>query len=237
MGMGTLYGVGVGPGDSALLTLKGREVLGRSQVICVPKSKTERESVALTVVKPFLAADAVVEELLFPMSRDEAVLEKHWEEAAKVVAGLLAKHNSVAFLTIGDPFLYSTFGYLLKYLQRVAPEAAVEVVPGISSFNAAASLLRIPLVEKNERLAVVPLPVAEDEFRGLAQYVDTMVFLKVSAAYDEILDLLASSDFAHEVYLVSRCGTGDEFWTNDPFALRGETVDYLSLIIAKRRKT
>ena len=236
MGMGTLYGIGVGPGDSTLLTLKGQDILGRSQVICVPKSKTERESVAYTVVKPYLAEDVVVEELLFPMSRDEAVLEAHWEEAARAVAALLAKHSSVTFLTIGDPLLYSTFGYLLKFLQRVAPEAPVEVVPGISSFNAAASLLRIPLVEKNERLAVVPLPVGEEEFKGLSQYVDTVVFLKVSAGFDQLLDLLESTGFAEEAYLVSRCGTGDEFWTNDPYALRGQAVDYLSLLIAKRRK-
>ncbi|MCW3491478.1 precorrin-2 C(20)-methyltransferase [Dethiobacter alkaliphilus] len=236
MGMGTLYGIGVGPGDSGLLTVKGREILGRSQVICVPKSKTERESVALSVVKPYLAEDAVVEELLFPMSRDEAVLEAHWQEAAQAAAKLLEQYDSVAFLTIGDPLLYSTFGYLLKFLQQVAPQAPVEVVPGISSFNAAASLLRIPLVEQNERLAVVPLPVAEKEFLGLSQYVDTVVFLKVSAGFDELLDLLEASEFADEVYLVSRCGTGDEFWTNDPFSLRGQKIDYLSLLIAKRRK-
>lgn len=236
MSLGVLYGVGVGPGDSSLLTVKGREALAASGVICVPKSNAERESVALTAVRPHLPQNAVVEELLFPMTRDEDELLQHWNKAARRVAALLKEHQAVSFLTIGDPLLYSTFGYLMQVLQQIEPEARVEVIPGISSFNAAAALLRIPLVEKDERLAVVPAPVAEEEFMGLSRYVDTVVFLKVSADFDHLLDLLEKSDFAEETYLVSRCGSGEEFWTNDPFSLRGGKIDYLSLLIAKRRK-
>jgi precorrin-2/cobalt-factor-2 C20-methyltransferase len=236
MSNGVLYGIGVGPGESALLTEKGKAALAASAVVCVPKSKAERESVALSVVRPNLSPDTVVVELLFPMTRDEDELAAHWDHAAKEVAALLDKHDAVSFLTIGDPFLYSTFGYLLQSLRRIEPKARVEVIPGISSLNAAAALIQIPLVEKNERLAVVPVPISEEEFMGLAQYVDTVVFLKVSAAYDETLDLLEKSGFAGEAYLVSRCGGQDEFWTNDPFALRGRDVDYLSLLIAKRGK-
>lgn len=236
MGYGVLYGVGVGPGDSALLTEKGKEALAASAVVCVPKSKMERESVALTVAAPYLSADVQIEELLFPMTRDENELAAHWERAAQSVAALLARHEAVSFLTIGDPFLYSTFGYLLQYLRQIAPEARIEVIPGISSFNAAASLIQVPLVEKNERLAVVPVPVSEKDFCGLARYVDTVVFLKVSAAFEQTLDLLEKSGFAAETYLVSRCGGKDEYWTSDPFALRGQAIDYLSLLIAKRRK-
>lgn len=236
MALGIFYGVGVGPGHSMLITEKGKKILALSNVVCVPKSKAERESVALTVVKPFLPAGVLVEELLFPMTRNETELERHWAAAAIKVATLLAEHEVVSFLTIGDPFLYSTFGYLLHDLRRILPEVRVEVIPGVSSFNAAASLIQVPLVEKNERLAVVPVPLSLEEFSGLAQYVDTVVFLKVSAAFDDTLDLLEKTGFAGETYLVSRCGGNDEFWTSDPFSMRGQTVDYLSLLIAKRRK-
>ncbi|MBS3897447.1 MAG: precorrin-2 C(20)-methyltransferase [Dethiobacter sp.] len=234
---GVLYGVGVGPGDSLLITEKGRKALAASTAICVPKSKAERESVALKVVRPFLPEGVSVVELLFPMTHNEDELTAHWAEAAEKVAALLVEHRAVSFLTIGDPFLYSTFGYLLQHLRQTCPQVRVEVIPGVSSFNAAAALIQIPLVEKNERLAVVPVPLSLAEFSGLAQYVDTVVFLKVSAAYDQTLDLLEKSGFAGEAYLVSRCGGVDEFWTNDPFSLRGQTVDYLSLLIVKRRKS
>ncbi|MHB1256590.1 MAG: precorrin-2 C(20)-methyltransferase [Dethiobacteraceae bacterium] len=234
---GVLYGVGVGPGESSLITEKGKRALSASTAICVPKSKAERESVALTVVKPYLSAGVSVVELLFPMTRNEDELAAHWAEAALKVAELLAEHQAVSFLTIGDPFLYSTFGYLLQDLRRIYPEVRVEVIPGVSSFNAAAALLQIPLVEKNERLAVVPVPLSLAEFSGLAQYIDTFVFLKVSAAFEQTLDLLEKSGFAGDAYLVSRCGGNDEYWTNDPFSLRGQTIDYLSLLIVKRRKS
>jgi len=237
MACGVLYGVGVGPGDSLLITEKGKKALAASTAICVPKSKAERDSVALTVAEPFLPAGVSVVELIFPMTHNEAELESHWAEAALKVAALMAEHQAVSFLTIGDPFLYSTFGYLLQALRRIHPEVRVEVIPGVSAFNAASALIQIPLVEKNERLAVVPVPISLEEFSGLAQYVDTVVFLKVSAAYDETLDLLEKSGFAGDAYLVSRCGGVDEFWTNDPFSLRGQTVDYLSLLIVKRRKS
>lgn len=236
MSSGILYGIGVGPGDSALITEKGKEALARSGAVCIPKSKAERESVALLTAKPHLSADTVIVELLFPMTRDESELERHWEDAARTVARLLSEHGAVSFITIGDPLLYSTFGYLLQRLRRLAPDARVEVIPGVSSLNAAAALLQVPLVEKDERLAVVPVPVAEEELSGLLRYVDTVVFLKVSADYDRTLDLLEKTGFAGELYLVSRCGGGDEYWTNDPFSLRGQPVDYLSLLIAKRRK-
>jgi precorrin-2/cobalt-factor-2 C20-methyltransferase len=235
MSKGILYGIGVGPGDRALLTEKGRAALAASSVVCVPKSRTDRESVALSVVKPSLPPAVHVVELLFPMTRDEGELAAHWHMAALDMAALLEKHAAVSFLTIGDPFLYSTFGYLLQALRNIDPETRVEVIPGISSLNAAAALIQVPLVEKNERLAVVPVPVSEEEFCGLARYVDTVVMLKVSAAYDETLDLLEKAGF-DQAYLVSRCGSKEEFWTNDPFALRGRDVDYLSLLIAKRRK-
>jgi precorrin-2/cobalt-factor-2 C20-methyltransferase len=234
---GKLYGLGVGPGGSGLITEKGRIILAVTDVLCIPKSRVERESVALATVRPYLPANVRIEELLFPMSRDESVLSEHWVKAARKVNALLSECCTVTFITIGDPSLYSTFGYLLEYLRREDPNVAVEVIPGVSSFNAAAALLQVPLVEKNERLAVVPLPVSEEELSNIARSFDTIVFLKVSAAFDETLELLKRAGLDKEVYLVSRCGSEEEYWTDDPFALQGQEVDYLSLLIVKRRQS
>lgn len=233
---GILYGLGVGPGDSGLITEKGKAVLQKTEVLCIPKSKADRESVALAAVRPYLPPDIVVEELLFPMSRDETVLEKHWVDAAGKVAGLLTQYQVVTFITIGDPLTYSTFGYLLDTLRHSHPQARVEVIPGVPSYHAAAALLQVPLVESGQRLAVVPVPVSEDELAAMARYFDTLVFLKVSAAFDQTLDMLQKAGLDKEAYLVTRCGSTDECWTANPFALRGQDVDYLSLLIVKRRR-
>jgi precorrin-2/cobalt-factor-2 C20-methyltransferase len=233
---GKLYGLGVGPGGGGLITEKGKAVLAATDVLCLPVSKAERESVALAAARPYLRENIRIEELLFPMSRDEGVLSLHHEKAARKVASLLSEFGTVTFITIGDPSLYSTFAYLLLHLRKLDPDLSVEIIPGVTSFSAAAALLQLPLVEKNERLAVVPLPVSEEELAVIAGSFDTVVFLKVSAAFDETLDMLKRAGLDEEVYLVSRCGSKEEYWTDDPFALRGSNIDYLSLLIAKRRR-
>ncbi|MBS4030758.1 MAG: precorrin-2 C(20)-methyltransferase [Clostridiales bacterium] len=236
MTKGILYGLGVGPGDGDLITVRGKDILSRTDVLCIPISKRGRESVAYTAASRYLRDDVRIVELLFPMSRDEDVLEEHWIDAARQVSALLADGETVTFVTIGDPFLYSTFGYLLRYLRRENPEAQAEVIPGVSAINAAAAVVGVPLVEKDERLAVVPVPVDEEELKEIAKHFDTIVFLKVSAAYDQTLEMLRRIGLDEEVYLVTRCGSAEESWTNNPFTLRGEDVDYLSLLIAKRRR-
>ncbi|NLM52757.1 MAG: precorrin-2 C(20)-methyltransferase [Firmicutes bacterium] len=234
--MGILYGIGVGPGDAESLTAKAIKALQVSTVVFVPVSKAERQSIALQAAEKYLPENVRVVELLFPMTRDGRLLAQHWQKAAKQVAQTLQKHQIASFLTIGDPLLYSTFGYLMRKLKELDPTVKIEIIPGISAINAAASLIQLPLVEKDERIAIIPAPVAKDEFAALARYFDTVVFLKVSAAYDEILDLIIENGFDRQTYLVSRVGGEEEFWSNDPFAYRGQAVDYLSLIIAKRSR-
>ncbi len=232
---GTLYGLGVGPGGSGLVTQKAKDILGRTQVLCLPKSGPGRESVALQVAAPFLPAGVAVEELLFPMSRDREVLVRHWKLAAERVAGLLDCFGAVTFITIGDPLVYSTFGYLMRHLLAVRPAARIEVVPGVTSFVAAASRLQLPLVEGDERLAVLTVPVTAEELAACAAFFHTLVLLKVSADYGGTLQLLKQAGLEKEAYLVSRLGGEGELVCHAPFSLSGDTVDYLSLLIVKNR--
>jgi precorrin-2/cobalt-factor-2 C20-methyltransferase len=234
---GILYGVGVGPGDAGLITEKARQILSITDVLCLPLSAPGRESVALRAVKPYLPAGVKTVELLFPMSKDKAELEQHQRAAAARVDALLSEYKVVTFVTIGDPLLYSTFGYLLACLRRICPEARVEVVPGVSSFNAAAALLQLPLAEGDERLAVFTAPVSEEEVAACAPYIDTLVILKISADFERTLDLLAKLLPERQVCLASRLGGEDEFFATDAFTLRGQTVDYLSLLIVRKRGT
>lgn len=232
---GTFYGLGVGPGESGLLTTKAAQILGRTDILCVPSRAAGLESRALSAAEPYLKAGAPVVELLFPMSKENSVLEAHWLAAAEKVAELLVKYDAVTFVTIGDPLTYSTFSYLLATLRRLHPAVNVEIVPGVTSFHAAAALLQIPLIEGEERLAVVSAPVTAEELAELVRYFATIVILKVSAAFDHTLDLLREQGITQDVYLVSHCGGREEFYTKNPFELYGQPVDYLSLLIVKRR--
>ncbi|TLM98344.1 precorrin-2 C(20)-methyltransferase, partial [bacterium] len=111
---GKFYGIGVGPGYPELLTLKAYRLLQQVDVLCIPKSRMEKESLALNIVRQSLDRDFRVLELLFPMSHDEEVLAAHWDRAAEQVAAELAAGYNVAFITIGDPMFYSTYAYLLQ---------------------------------------------------------------------------------------------------------------------------
>lgn len=234
---GTFYGLGVGPGGNGLLTVRAAEILRKTGVLCVPGRTAGAESRALTIARPYLAPNVPVVELVFPMSRDSAVLEQHWLAAAEKVGELLAAHEVVSFITIGDPLTYSTCGYLLSYLRRLHPDAKTEIVPGVTSFQAAAALLQLPLAEGDERLAVVTAPLWQEELAELLGRFATIVILKVSAAFDHTLDLLRPHRGELDFYLVSACGSGEEFCTADPFVFYGQAIEYLSLLIVRRRRS
>ncbi|MEG1430575.1 MAG: precorrin-2 C(20)-methyltransferase, partial [Oscillospiraceae bacterium] len=149
---GRLYGIGVGPGDPELLTLKAVRLLGEADIIAVPDKGTG-EKTALNIVKDFV----VGKELLYcptPMVRDGARLEACYEEIATKICDLLKAGKTVAFITLGDPTVYSTYIYVHKKV--LARGYGAELIPGVPSFCAVAAELGVSLCEGGERLLVVP---------------------------------------------------------------------------------
>ena len=130
---GCLYGIGVGPGDPELLTLKALRVLQQVPLICAPQGQGRNTSIALTIVQQFL--DESNQEVIraeFPTSDEEAAAQV-WRDTADTVSEYLEKGNDVAFITEGDPMLYSTFAYVMDRVRSTHPEITVEIVPGVSS--------------------------------------------------------------------------------------------------------
>src|SRR4030067_3429473 len=131
--IGKLYGIGVGPGDPELLPLKAVRVLGEADVVAIPKSKEESDSIALSIVKGSVdLSKKETLELMFPMTKDKEVLRKSREEAAAAICERLLSGKNVACITIGDPMFYSTFSYLLPLVKERIPEISIDIVPGIS---------------------------------------------------------------------------------------------------------
>ncbi len=230
--VGRLYGVGVGPGDVGLVTEKALRVLNSVDVIVAPKSKGAKASIALSVVKDKLKKDARVVEFEFPMTKDPAVLEKAWEDAVERIYLILAEDKNVAFPTIGDPFFYSTFIYVMRGMQRRHPEVEVKAIPGVTSLSACAVELGVPLGEGDERIAILPAAYGLDDIREIAGRVDTIVLMKVSRNYDEIIKNLEGAGLTDKAVLVTRCGT-DEYSSSPLDAVSGRDVDYFSMIIIR----
>ncbi|RQD78476.1 MAG: precorrin-2 C(20)-methyltransferase [Candidatus Syntrophonatronum acetioxidans] len=230
---GKLYAVGVGPGEPSLLTIKALKALEEARVVAVPKGKAEKKSLALSIIKDYIK-DKEVLELVFPMTDNKEVLEEFWEKAAKKVAALLEKGERVVFATLGDPSLYSTFTYLRSYLEKRGNSFPVEVIPGINSFSAAASLLQISLVEGDQNLAVVSAPQNTSRLKNILKIFDTVVILKVHRYLEEIMEVLEELDLEDKGYFVSSCGREDEYFSRDLKALLKKDLDYLSMIIVRK---
>lgn len=152
---GRFFGIGVGPGDPELLTLKGHRVLREVQVICSPRSAADRESIALSIARRFAGEGCEVLELVFPMSKDGENLERCWLEAARSIIRRLEQGKDVAFVTLGDPGLYSTYAYLVEKLRLLRPGVEIETIPGVTAFLACAAARNTPLARGEEKLAVL----------------------------------------------------------------------------------
>ncbi len=236
--MAVVYAVGVGPGDPELLTRKAERVLRQSAVVLAPVSNPSEASVALETVREFLDKDR--QEIIihqFPMTSDRSRLIPAWREAAALIAERVQAGKDVAFITIGDPLLYSTFIYLLRILRESYPQIVIEVVPGISSINTSAAVACVPLAEADERIAIIPATAGLDKVvEALAAY-DTVVLLKVKPLFGEILKILRQMGRERSSLFVERVGSSRQKVLTDLAEMAAHTPDYLSLMIIRQPGT
>ncbi len=211
---GVFIGIGVGPGDPELLTLKAAKALKTADVICVPKSHPDQPSMALGMVKAILlerTKPAEILDLVFPMNKDDLNNRKLWVENAAVVAEK-AKRGSVAFITLGDPMLYSTFLYLYECVKETYPEIELEIIPGVTSVTAVAAASKLPLAEKDETVTIIPSDLDLARIEDAAEHADNLVFMKCAYRIKEFTALLLRSGFTEKstVALVKRCTLPEE---------------------------
>ncbi len=233
--MARIYAIGVGPGDPELLTRKAERILRTVPVICAPTAGPGESSFALSIIEPLLnreKQEVIVQ--VFPMRKDQDGLDEYWETAAAAVAERVRRGSDVAFITIGDPFIYSTFLYLYRVLREKYSDIAVEVVPGISSINAAAIAAGIPLGQASERIAIIPAAFEESELRSILANFETVVLMKVSRVFDGIYLLLKELGLERKAAFISRVGTPEQEVVFDLEGLLGKKLDYLSLLIVKK---
>lgn len=231
---GCLFGVGVGPGDPELVTLKAQRVLQSVPIICVPQSDTSQDSFALSIVREFIDTDRQ-EILRFGFPTDDAEAASNvWEMAAETLAGRLHQGQDVAFITEGDPMLYSTFSYVLESIRANHPEIPVEIVPGVSSVMAAAASACVPLVTHGQRLAILPAVYGIDDLREAISNYDTIVLMKVNRVLLQALANLENLGLAGHAIYVRRASTPREQVVMDIQQLSEEDLDYFSLLIIRR---
>jgi precorrin-2/cobalt-factor-2 C20-methyltransferase len=226
--------VGVGPGDPELLTLKALLVIQKVAVLCVPQSETRQESYALGIVREFI--DPAKQEVLrvtFPTDDAEGAAAA-WRGCASAIADRLRRGQDVAFLTEGDPMLYSTFSYVLAGIREQHPHLPVEIVPGVSSVMAAAAAAGVPLGANGQRLAILPAVYGIDDLSEAIANYDTIVLMKVSHTLIQAVANLESLGLAGRGVFVRRATTPREKVVRDLHELSEDDLDYFSLLIITR---
>ena len=231
---GRLIGVGVGPGDPELVTLKAQRILRSVPTLLLPVRHLEDPGYAWAIAGPhLLPGQQLVVRLPFPQERGEPDLDGQWDANCRQILQLMTDGRDAAFLTEGDPLLYSSFIQVAGRLRAVAPDLPLEIVPGVSSITAAAAAAGEPLVARAGRLAILPAVYGTEELRRTLRDFDTVVLLKVNRVVRQIRAVLDELGLAERATLVERCGRPEQRVVHGLQNLPSSDLDYFSLIIVQ----
>jgi len=234
-GTGRFYGVGVGPGDPELLTIKAQKTLQKVAVISFTQLDDGKESYALSVVRGVLeTAEPEFLAITIPSDDETPVSPQTWTDAAAEIAGHLSQGKDVAFITEGDPMLYSEFFQVLGSVKSVVSDLEFEVIPGVSSVMAASASSGMPLVTHGQRLTILPKVYGIDDLREAIANSDTTVLMEVDRDLLQALANLEKLGLTGKATYVRQASTSRENVVEDISKLEAEDLDYFSLLIIRR---
>jgi precorrin-2/cobalt-factor-2 C20-methyltransferase len=230
---GIFYGIGVGPGDPELLTVKAINAIKNSEVIIAPKTEKKSDSLALTIAKPYLRSDVQIVYQTFPMVKDFETSPEVFEDNVTEILSYLRDGKTVGFLTLGDPMFFSTYIYIFKLLRKSG--VTIETVAGVPAFLAIAAKIGYPVAYGNEILSIIPATTDNERISNALKNSDDAVLMKVYKNFGEVAEILDNENLSENAMLVSRCGLKDEKIISDLNANKNEKLNYLSTILTRRK--
>ncbi len=227
---GTLYGLGIGPGDPELITVKALRILKAAPVIAYPAPE-QGESLARAIVAPLLPGGQSEVAIRMPIELARFPAQEVYDRAAAELGAHLGAGRDVAALCEGDPFFYGSFMYLFA---RMADRFPVEVVPGVSSLTACAAVLGAPLAARNDVLAVIPAPLAPAALKARLQEVEAAAIIKVGRHFAKVRQVLAELELSESARYVEHATMGSQKILPLDQVAEG-AVPYFSMILVHRR--
>ena len=239
--MPQLIGIGVGPGDPDLLTVKAVKAIQDADVIMCPASAEDRPSIALSVISSLIdkSKNQEIVKLIFPMTKDKDVLESHWKNNAKIMAEKVLSGKNVVYLTVGDPYLYSTWIYMHRDISANYPDMKISVIPGIVSMFTFASKVGVSIAEGAEKVAIIPSCYDLSSVKEIAKHSEVLVFLKDGRYFDKVIELLKESGFPeNSIFAIGQdLGTDHEIIRKMTLGEVNDgtlTTKYFSILVVKR---
>lgn len=226
MSIGKLSLVGVGPGDPELLTRKAERVLREADLVYHP-GRDHQSGFAIRIVRPLLAPHTELRAAAVEMSE----AGDRYEALAAELAAEARAGRRVAFITEGDPLVYSTASRLLVVLQTQWPEVTIEIVPGVTSLTAAAAVAGRSLVQADETLVVVPACHHADELERLIETHDRIALLKIGSVFPQIVTLLGRRGWLDRAVYIEKVGTPEQRIVRDVASVDPDSVSYFSIIL------
>ena len=226
---GTLYGLGVGPGDPELLTLKALRILCAAPVLAYP-APIDGDSMARAIAAPHLPGGQIEIAIRMPLDAARFPAEEVYAAAAQDIAVHLEAGRDVAALCEGDPFFYGSFMYLFA---RLADVHHVEVVPGVSSPMACAAALGMPLAARNDVLSILPAPLAEDLLKARLEACDAAAIVKVGRHIAKVRRVLQELGIDSRARYIERASLAAERIL--PLSEAADPAPYFSMILVHRR--
>lgn len=226
MKKGKLYGVGVGPGDKELITIKAIRILRECDVIAVPKTKNG-DTTAYNIIKEYVENKKILE-CNMPMTKDITILNNNYENIANMLEKELLAGENIAFVTLGDPTIYSTYMQINAIIGKRGYET--QIISGVTSFCAAAARLNISLCERDEFLTVIPTNYMD--FEANINLKGTRVYMKSNKAINQLKNYLYQTNKNENIYAIECCGLEKEKIYKSIEAL-DEKSGYFSIVIVK----
>ncbi len=233
--VGTLYGVGVGPGDPELLTIKAYKYLRQCPVIAFPQRREGSKSYALEIAELYVnSTEKTMLGLIFPMTTNPDVLRQQWQQTVDSLWEHLRLGLDVAFVTEGDPMMYSTFIHMSRLVKQRHPQVQVRTIPGVSSINGAASAFDVPLADGNQTIAIVPATGDVEKTRKMLEDHDCVVFIKVAKVLDWMIELLEDMGLLDKAMVGTRVTGKEEVLWHNVRELYGVDANYMTLMVVKK---
>jgi precorrin-2/cobalt-factor-2 C20-methyltransferase len=231
--MGIFYGVGIGPGDPELITRKAERVLTTVDQIFLPAGARGGAGFAMRILEPLGLPPEKFRPVSLCMSRAREPEGQAYHRLAEQIATEVRRGKSAAWVTEGDPLLYSTFLNLSAELRRY-PDVRIEIVPGVTSTSAAAARAAVPVARLDEKVAIVPAAYGIECLPALLNDFATVFLLKVNSVFDQLLDVLATVAPPVRAVYVEQVGTPRERVVEDLESLRAQELPYFALVILRK---
>ncbi len=223
---GILYGIGLGPGDPELMTLKAHRLISSARVVAYPAPDTG-ESFARSIAADVIPAGAQEIPIVVPMRVDRFPAREIYDKAADEIAAVLAAGENVVTLCEGDPFFYGSFMYLFE---RLADRFAIEIVPGVTSLTACAAQLQRPLTSRNDVLTVIPGPLPDADIEQKIEAAQAVAIMKVGRHLSRLRALLQRMELLERAGYVERASLAEQK-VHRLIDLNAETAPYFSMIL------